>query len=164
MGKELPVASNNVLLPIALPTRNVLRKALADIVRSIQLQHGLTDDQLAGELHISPGTVANVRNERTDLNQETIAKIAARFGVEALDPWSACFGGRNVPREAPEAKVSLTAVTGGLHKLALATDPQSDGGAAITHRELATMVPDLKAMQRLTNTLLARAEALGIAA
>lgn len=41
---------NNVLLPMALPTRNVLRKALADIVRAIQSQHGLTDEQLAGEL------------------------------------------------------------------------------------------------------------------
>jgi transcriptional regulator with XRE-family HTH domain len=155
---------NNVLLPMALPTRNVLRRALADIVRSIQSHHGLTDEQLAGELHVSPGTIANVRNERTDLNQETIAKIGARFGVESLDPWSACFGGRNVPREASEARVSLSSITGGLHKLSVATDPESEGGEAVTHRELAQMVPDLKAMQRLANTLLCRAEALGIAA
>lgn len=157
-------ARNNGLLPMHLPTRNVLRKALADIVRSIQSQHGLTDEQLAGELHVSPGTIANVRNERTDLNQETIAKIGARFGVESLDPWSACFGGRNVPRETSDARVSLTSITGGLHKLSVATDPESEGGEAVTHRELAAMVPDLKAMQRLANSLLARAEALGIAA
>lgn len=156
--------SPNVMLPMPLPTRNVLRKALADIVRSIQSQHGLTDEQLAGELHISAGTVANVRNERTDLNQETIAKIGARFGVEVLDPWSACFGGRNVPKDCTEARVSLSAITGGLHKLSLATDPESDGGEVVTHRELAGMVTDLKAIQRLTNNLLARAEALGIAA
>lgn len=154
----------NGLLPIALPTRNALRQALADIVRALQSQNGLTDEQLAAELHVSAGTIANVRNERTDLNQETIAKIGARFGVEALDPWSACFGGRNVPRDASEARVSLSAVTGGLHKLSLATDPDSEGGVAITHRELAAMVPDLKAMQRLANTLLARAEKIGIAA
>jgi transcriptional regulator with XRE-family HTH domain len=164
MLPEVRVADNNVLLPLALPTRNVLRKALADIVRSIQSRHSLTDEQLAAELHISSGTVANVRNERTDLNQETIAKIGARFGVEALDPWSACFGGRNVPREASDARVSLSSVTGGLHKLALATDPDSEGREAITHIELAAMVPDLKAMQRLANSLLARAERLGIAA
>ncbi|NUR78471.1 MAG: helix-turn-helix transcriptional regulator [Thermoleophilia bacterium] len=159
----MPQRSNG-LLPMALPTRNVLRKALADIVRSIQSQHGLTDEHLAGELHISAGTVANVRNERTDLNQETIAKIGARFGVETLDPWSACFGGRNVPRETSDARVSLSSITGGLHKLSLATDPESDGGEAVTHRELAAMLPDLKAMQRLANCLIARAETLGIAA
>lgn len=155
---------NNVLLPMALPTRNTLRKALADVVRCVQSQHGLTDEQLAGELHVSPGTIANVRNERTDLNQETIAKIGARFGVETLDPWSACFGGRNVPRETSDARVSLSAITGGLHKLSLATDPDSKGGEAITHCELAGMLADLKAMQRLANSLIARAEQLGIAA
>jgi len=160
----VPDNRNNVLLPMALPTRNVLRKALADIVRAIQSQHGLTDECLAGELHISSGTIANVRNERTDLNQETIAKIAARFGVETLDPWSACFGGRNVPRETSEGRVSLTALTGGLHKLSLATDPDSEGGEAITHRELAGMLADLKAGQRLFNNLIARAERMGLAA
>ena len=98
------------------------------------------------------------------MNQETIAKIGARFGVEALDPWSACFGGRNVPKDCSDARVSLSSITGGLHKLSLATDPESEGGEAVTHRELASMVPDLKAMQRLANNLLARAEALGIAA
>ena len=155
---------HNVLLPIALPTRNALRKALADIIRSIQSAHSLTDEQLAAELHVSAGTVANVRNERTDLNQETIAKIGARFGVETLDPWSACFGGRNVPRETGEARVSLSAITGGLHKLSLATDPDSKGGDRITHCELADMMADLKAMQRIVNNLIARGEALGIAA
>ncbi len=156
--------AGNVLLPMALPTRNVLRKALAGIVRSIQSEHGLTDELLAGELHVSAGTIANVRNERTDLNQETIAMIGARFGPEALDPWSACFGGRNVPREASEERVSLTAITGGLHKLSRATDPDSDGGEAITHRELAEMLPDLRAMQRLVNSLIARSEKLGLVA
>lgn len=156
--------SSNVLLPMALPTRNVLRKALADIIRALQSRHSLTDEQLAAELHVSAGTIANVRNERTDLNQETIAKIGARFGVETLDPWSACFGGRNVPREHTEGRVSLSAVTGGLHKLSLATDPESKGGEAITHCELADMLPDLKAGQRLFNSLIARAEKLGIAA
>src|SRR5690606_27260652 len=164
MGPDMTETRQNVLLPLALPTRNVLRKALADIVRCIQSQHGLTDEQLAAELHVSAGTIANVRNERTDLNQERIARIGARFGVEALDPWSACFGGRNVPRETTETRVSLSAITGGLHKLSVATDPGSKGGEAVTHCELADMVPDLKAMQRLVNSLLARAEKLGIAA
>lgn len=155
---------DNVFLPMALPSRNVLRAALATVVRSIQSQHSLTDEALADLIGISCGTVANVRNERTDLNQETIAKIGARFGCEVLDPWSACFGGRNVPKDCADTRISLTAITGGLHKLSMATDSGSDGGSNVTHNELADMVPDLKAMQRLVNSLLARAERIGIAA
>lgn len=156
--------SNNGLLPMLLPTRNELREALAQIIRAIQSEHSLTDEALADMLGISKGTIANVRNERTDLNQETIAKLGARFGPECLDPWSACFGGRNVPKEATEGRVSLTSITGSLHKLSVATDDNSTGGAAITHCELADMLPDLKATQRLVNSLIARAERLGIAA
>lgn len=156
--------ANNGLLPMRLPTRNELRDALAQIIRSVQSEHRLTDEALADVLGVSKGTIANVRNERTDLNQETIAKLGARFGPECLDPWSACFGGRNVPREASDGRISLTAVTGSLHKLSLATDDASDGGAAVTHHELADMLPDLKATQRLVNSLIARAERLGIAA
>ncbi len=157
-------AANNGLLPMRLPTRNELRDALAQIIRSVQSEHRLTDEALADVLGVSKGTIANVRNERTDLNQETIAKLGARFGPECLDPWSACFGGRNVPREASDGRISLTAVTGSLHKLSIATDDASDGGAAVTHHELADMLPDLKATQRLVNSLIARAERLGIAA
>lgn len=154
----------NGLLPMPLPTRNDLRSALAQIVRSVQASHSLTDEALADLLGVSDGTIRNVRNERTDLNQETIAKLGARFGPECLDPWSACFGGRNVPKDASESRISLTAVTGSLHKLSLATDEDSKGGVAITHCELADMLPDLKETQRLVNSLIARAERLGIAA
>lgn len=158
------MSAHNVLLPMRLPTRKDLRAALAQVVRSVQSQHGLTDEALADEVGVSTGTIANVRNERTDLNQETIAKLGARFGPECLDPWSACFGGRNVPKDAAEGRVSLTAVTGSLHKLSVATDEDIPGNEAITHGELADMLPDLKATQRLVNALIARAERMGIAA
>ena len=160
----MATTSRNGLLPLPLPTRNELRKALAQIIRSVQAEHGLTDEALADRIGVSDGTIRNVRNERTDLNQETIAKLGARFGPECLDPWSACFGGRNVPKEASDGRISLTAVTGSLHKLSVATDDNSDGGGVITHRELADMLPDLKATQRLVNSLIARAERMGIAA
>jgi transcriptional regulator with XRE-family HTH domain len=154
----------NGLLPMTLPTRNELRTALAQIIRSVQAERGLTDEALADLLGVSDGTIRNVRNERTDLNQETIAKLGARFGPECLDPWSACFGGRNVPKDASDGRVSLTAFTGSLHRLSIATDDDSEGGTSITHRELAEMLPDLKATQRLVNSLIARAERMGMAA
>jgi len=155
---------SNVLLPMALPTRNDLRAALAQIVRSVQAQHSLTDEALADAIGVSTGTIANVRNERTDLNQESIARIGAVFGPECLDPWSAKFGGRNVPREACDDRVTLRSVTGAVHKLAIATDEDSAAGRSVSHGELADMLPELKAAQRTINALLARAETLGMAA
>ena len=75
---------NNVLLPIGLPTRNELRCALATIVRSVQAKHHLTDEALSDELGVSAGTISNVRNERTDLNQETIARIMQEAEDEGI--------------------------------------------------------------------------------
>src|SRR3546814_11077938 len=103
------------LLPMSLPTRNDLRSALAQIVRSVQAEHGLTDEALADLLGVSDGTIRNVRNERTDLHQETIAKLGARFGPECLAPWSACFGSRTFPKEASDHPTNLSPVTGPPH-------------------------------------------------
>jgi DNA-binding XRE family transcriptional regulator len=156
--------ADNVLLPLSLPTRKDLRAALAQVVRCVQSEHGLTDEALADAIGVSTGTIANVRNERTDLNQESIARLGKRFGPEVLDPWSAQFGGRNVPREASADAVKLHTVTAAVHKLAFATCPDSKAGAAVSHCELADMLGDLKAAQRTINSLIARAEALGMAA
>jgi hypothetical protein len=156
--------ASNVLLPVALPTRNELRTALAQVVRAVQSEHHLTDEALADLIGVSNGTIANVRNERTDLNQESIARLGKRFGPECLDPWSAVFGGRNVPKCVGEARVSVSSVSGAVHKLALATEETSKGGAAVSHCELADMLGDLKAAQRTINSLIARAETLGLAA
>src|SRR3546814_18371374 len=89
----------NSLLPMSLPTRNDLRSALAQIVRSVQAEHGLTDEALADLLGVSDGTIRNVRNDRTDLNQETIDTLGARFGPECLAPRPHCLGGPTVQKE-----------------------------------------------------------------
>src|SRR3546814_19725864 len=68
----------NSLLPMSLPTRNDLRSALAQIVRSVQAEHGLTDEALADLLGVSDGTIRNVRHKRTDLNQEPNATPGPR--------------------------------------------------------------------------------------
>ena len=156
--------AHNVLLPMPLPTRSGLRAALAQVVRAIQAEHHLTDEALADAVGVSTGTIANVRNERTDLNQETIARLGARFGPECLDAWGALFGGRLVPRCGADARPSVASVSGAVHKLALATEIGSRGGETVTHCELADMLPDLKAAQRTINALIAKAHALGIAA
>lgn len=148
---------NNVLLPIPLPTQSSLRNAVARIIGSIQRDHDLTDEELADELHISAGTVANARNKKADLNAATIAKIGHRFGVEVLDPYAALYGARNVPIEASGVD-ALPSLSGSVHRLAVAQSPASDGGVRITHNELLEMLHELRAAQAAINSLLVRAE------
>lgn len=153
------MASPNVLLPIALPTQKSLRKAVAQIIRAVQLEHELTDDDLADEVGISVGTVRNARNAATDLNAATIAKIGAKYGAEVLDPYAALYGARNVPLEAHHDD-ALPSLTGAVHRLAVAQSPASPSGPNLDHQELLDMLPDLKAAQRAINALVCRAEKL----
>lgn len=150
---------NNVLLPLALPTQKALRAAVANVIRTVQAAHGETDEQTADALGVSVGTIRNARNEQTDLNAVTIARIGARYGRETLDPYAALYGARNVPLEADDSD-ALPSLTASVHRLALAQSPSSEGGAAITHRELLAMVPDLRRAVASINALLVRAEGL----
>lgn len=149
----------NVLLPIALPTQSSLRKAVAQIVRAVQHEHDLTDEDLADAIGVSAGTITNARNAKTDLNAATIAKIGHRYGAEILDPYAALYGARNVPLEAQDGD-ALPTITGAVHRLAVAQSPSSPNGTAITPKELLDMLPDLKAAQRAINALVCQAEKL----
>lgn len=149
--------SDSVLLPMALPTHKALRAAVAKIVRRIQADHDLTDEDFACSVGISEGTVVNARKERTDLNAATIAMIGAKFGVEALDPYAALYGARNVPLEADNSD-ALPSLSGAVHRLAVAQSPASRGGASVTHCELLDMLPDLRAALASINSLIVRAE------
>lgn len=147
----------NVMLPMSLPTQKLLRAAVAKIIRRVQLEQDLTDDDLADALGISVGTVRNARNELADLNAATIARIGARFGAETLDPYAALYGARNVPLDAGDAD-ALPSLSGAVHRLAVAQSPGSPGGASILHDELLGMLPELREAQRAINALICRAE------
>lgn len=151
------MADNNVMLPLDLPTQKSLRKAVAKIIRRVQLEHGLTDEELADELKVSVGTVRNARNEACDLNAATIARIGARFGAEVLDPYAALYGARNVPLDAAETD-ALPSLSGAVHRLAVAQSPNSRGGSKLLHDELLEMLPELREAQRAINALICRAE------
>lgn len=150
---------HNVLLPVAMPTQKALRAAVANIIRMVQAAHSETDEQTGDALSVSIGTIRNARNEQTDLNAVTIARIGARYGSETLDAYAALYGARNVPLEAGDAD-ALPSLTASVHRLAVAQSPESDGGTTITHRELLAMRPELEAAVRAINGLLARAERL----
>jgi hypothetical protein len=154
---EIAVRDNNVLLPLALPTQGDLRDAVSKIVRRVQLDHDLTDDELARKLTISVGTVRNARNKACDLNALTIATIGAKFGVETVDPYSKLYAGRNVPLDAGETD-ALPSLTSAVHRLAVAQSPSSRGGARLLHDELLAMLPELRGAQVAINALICRAE------
>lgn len=82
----------NVLLPLALPTQKLLRAAVARIIRDVQALHSETDQDTADRLGISVGTVRNARNEATDLNALTIARIGAVYGAQSLAPYNSLYG------------------------------------------------------------------------
>lgn len=153
----MPDDRKNVLLPIPMPTQSSLRSAVAGIIRGIQLDCGLTDEQMADEIGVSAGTVGNARNEKADLNAATIARIGHRYGVERLDPYAALYGARNVPLTVEEAD-ALPSLTGAVHRLAIAQSPTSKGGPAVLHDELLVMLPVLREAQKAINALICRAE------
>lgn len=83
---------HNVLLPIAAPDTEALRKAVAAIICDVQRDHDLTDAQLADKLDVHKNTICNARNKSSDLGALTIAKIGAKFGVEYVAPYHALYG------------------------------------------------------------------------
>jgi 3-hydroxyacyl-CoA dehydrogenase len=83
--------SNNVLLPFALPDTKSLRRAAANIVRDIQRDREETDQQTADNLGVSVGTIRNIRNEACDIGSLTMARIGARYGEDAVDPYHALY-------------------------------------------------------------------------
>lgn len=84
--------SHNVFLPMQLPTQKSLRAAVAQIIRDIQASAHETDQCTADKLGISIGTVRNARDEKTDLNALTIARIGAIYGADAVSPYNALYG------------------------------------------------------------------------
>ena len=88
----MPDRTPNVMLPLSLPTQKELRAAVGNILRHVQHRYGETDQCTADRLGVSIGTVRNARDEKTDLNALTIAKIGAIYGADAVAPYNALYG------------------------------------------------------------------------
>lgn len=76
------------------PTKSSYRSAVAKIIRQVQSEHDLTDDEMAETIGCSGPTVANARNEAVSLKGETLARIQYHFGVDAIDDFLALSGAR----------------------------------------------------------------------
>jgi transcriptional regulator with XRE-family HTH domain len=134
------------------------RNAVAEIIRSLQLTHDLTDLDFAERIGCSIGTVRNARNEESDLGAIWLAKIEKVFGTGSIDPFLRMSGSRSAPTEPDETADALPTTTAAIHKLALARSPDSPGGEAITHCELLDMESAIDAAIKALMALKCRAE------
>jgi hypothetical protein len=152
------MATRSVLTKNATVTTAQCRHAVARIIRDIQSQHHLTDLDFAETVGCSVGTVRNARNEESDLGSIWINRIAAAFGPASIDPYVMLAGARCVPLEASEDTEALPSLSASVHQLCVATSAKSEGGTTLTHRELLTMLPELRAAQSALSALIVRAE------
>ena len=150
---------NNVLLPMALPTQKSLREAVANIIRDIQRDAHETDQCTADRIGVSIGTVRNARDEKTDINALTIARIGAVYGPRYLDPYNRLYGATATPIR-PIAKDPLSDMA---HAVAVICDMRrhdGDGGSTETPKEQLDALPALKEARASLTAYIASIERL----
>lgn len=153
----------NGLLPMSCPTQKRLREAVANIIRDVQRDFKETDEQTADALGISDGTVRNARNERTDLNAVTIARIGHKYGAHYVDPYhrlyGACAQSLQVSQSDPLAPLAESVAT-----LCRMRSQDSEGGRLETPKEQLDALPILKNAARELTAYIASIESLRVAA
>lgn len=148
----------NILANNAAVTTSKYRGAVAEIIRGLQLAHGLTDLDFADRIGCSINTVRNARNEDSDLGALFLTRIEAAFGTGSIDPYLRLAGSRSAPIEPDETADALPSTTAAIHHLAVARSPHSPGGEIITHTELLEMEHLIDAAIKALTALKVRAE------
>jgi len=148
---------HNVLLPMSLPTQRTLRGAVANIIRDIQRDAGETDQDTADRIGISIGTIRNARNETTDLNALTIARIGAIYGAGYLDPYNALYGA-TARRVANDSIDPLAHMAKAVSTICDMRNPASHGGALETTKEQLDALPTLREARKALESYIAAIE------
>lgn len=157
------MSSSNVLLPMAFPTQKALRAAVAQIIRDIQRDHGETDQETADRIGVSVGTVRNARNEETDLNALTIAKIGLVYGCHAVDPYNALYGATAKPRD-PDDTDPLAHLAKAVSTICDMRSVTSPSGPVETPKERLDALPMLRDARRSLDAYIASIEKLRVVA
>lgn len=156
-------SSRNVLLPMACPTQKRLREAVANIIRDVQRDFKETDEQTADALGISDGTVRNARNERTDLNAVTIARIGHKYGAHYVDPYHRLYGACAQSLQTSKTD-PLAPMAESVALLCRMQSQDSDGGRNETPKEQLDALPALKEAARELYAYIASIEGLRVTA
>lgn len=153
----------NVLPPFSSPTTKSLRGAVAQMIRDIQRDFRETDLETAENLGISDGTVRNARNERTDLNAVTIAKIGHRYGAHYVDPYHRLYGARAAQLESKRTD-PLPPLAEAVATICRMRCPSGPGGVVELPKEQLDALPALKEAYREFGAYIANIEAMLVSA
>lgn len=153
------MTDNNVLLPMRLPTQKALRGAVANIIRDIQRSHSETDQCTADRLGISVGTIRNARDEKTDLNALTIARIGAVYGAACLDPYNHLYGATAAPISS-DATDPLCLMAKAVSSICEMRCPNGPGGVVEMPKERLDALPTLRAARASLDSYIASIETL----
>lgn len=146
---------NNVLRKTGLLTETFYRNRVADIIRSLQVQHSLSDQDLADLVSCSAATIANARNGNGKLQGHTLFNLMA-VADTALDGLLHHFDRRSVPIAAKCDTDALPSTANAVHKLAVVTCADSPGGKLITDNEALEIEPSIDAAIESLNSIKAR--------
>lgn len=134
------------------------RKAVAEILRRVQSDHGKTLLEIAELIDVSLGTISNAANKKSDLCAVYLRRLGEAFGPNTLDPYLALIGGRVVPLEVSIQRDVLPFVAKVNHKIAVARSPDSPGGVREVHTEKAEYLPDLRQLRKELDGLIHQIE------
>ncbi len=151
----MAASAPNVLRRSGLLSKNLYRQLTANAVRKVQLEQGLTDEELADKIGASDGTIANARNQNNSLSGELLLNLLD-VCPNALEGHLHHFIRRSVPIEAKCDTDAIIPTSAAVHKLAIAT---SDGDG-LTDRECLALEPDLQAAHDALAGLLTRCNAI----
>lgn len=155
--------SNNVPLPMVLPTQKSLRAAVASMIRDIQRDAHESDQCTADRLGISIGTVRNARNETADLNALTIARIGAVYGASYVDPYNALYGATAQP-VATNHVDPLADMARAVATICDMRRADGHGGAVETPKEQLDALPSLKSARAALDAYIAGIERMRLVA
>lgn len=130
-----------------LPTRKQMRAAVATIIRSIQLEEELSDEEMGRSIGVSASTVRNARNEDADLNALTLLTIGKVYGEEKLQPYADLMDAQLMPRRVaacdpvPALATALAAIS-----------------SARTPKDRADALPKLRISRDVLNNVIATTE------
>src|SRR6187431_1448852 len=148
------MSGHNVLRVNAVEEQTAYRLAVAEILRRVQSEHGVTLLEIADKIDVSLGTISNAANKKADLNATYLNRLGVVFGPNTLDPYAALSGGRMVPLEVSMQRDVLPFVQRAGLRIAEARDPASPGGPRETLREKLGYLPDLRALQKELGSLI----------
>jgi transcriptional regulator with XRE-family HTH domain len=153
------MTGTNVLRVNTVEEQADYRKAVAEILITIQSDHRVTLQEVAERIDVSLGTISNAANKKADLGAIYLNRLGRVYGVHHLDPYARLAGGRCLPVAADGEADVLPVLNMAAYRVSSARTSSSPGGVAETLKEQLDYLPDLRRLRRDVEALICRIEA-----